>query len=173
MLDTMTLTKAAAGFLGAFLALLLIGWAADIIYGGSHGGHHGEQAYVIDTGEESGSGGDENVEPEINFEEVYAAADASKGEGVFRACQSCHKLDGANGTGPYLNGIVDRQIAGVADFAYSDGMAGKSSEAWTPENLFYFLEDPKGYVPGTKMSYRGMGKVEDRVNLIAYLATLN
>ena len=36
-----------------------------------------------------------------------------------------------------------------------------------------FLENPRGYAPGTSMSYNGMRDVEDRANLIAYLATFN
>ena len=47
-------------------------------------------------------------------------------------------------------------------------MAG---ESWTPENLNGFLENPKGYMPGTKMGFAGLPKAEDRANLIAWLAT--
>lgn len=169
MFDTMTLTKAAAGVLGAFLAFLLIGWAGEAIYVGGHGGGHEELAYSIDTGAEEGAGGDE--EPSIDVAAILAAGDAAAGEGSFRACQSCHKLDGSNGTGPHLDGVVGRGIAAVGDFAYSDAMAAKSGESWTPENLFAFLESPKGWLPGTKMSYNGMRKPEDRANLIAYLAS--
>jgi cytochrome c len=42
---------------------------------------------------------------------------------------------------------------------------------WTPENLSGFLENPRAYAPGTSMAYNGMSDVEDRANLIAYLAT--
>ena len=44
MFDTMTVTKAAAGFLGAFLVFLLGKWAAEGIY---HTATHGEPSYVI------------------------------------------------------------------------------------------------------------------------------
>ena len=46
-----------------------------------------------------------------------------------------------------------------------------AADSWTPENLDAFLTNPKGYVAGTKMSFAGLPKVEDRANLIAYLAT--
>jgi cytochrome c len=42
---------------------------------------------------------------------------------------------------------------------------------WTPEALNAFLENPKGWMPGTKMSFAGLPDVEDRANLIAYLET--
>jgi cytochrome c len=44
--------------------------------------------------------------------------------------------------------------------------------AWTPENISSFIESPRAYAPGTKMAYNGMRDVEDRADLIAYLATL-
>mgnify|MGYP000607385906 CR=1 FL=1 len=34
-----------------------------------------------------------------------AAADAAEGEGVFRKCAACHKLDGSNAVGPHLDGV--------------------------------------------------------------------
>ena len=49
-------------------------------------------------------------------------------------------------------------------------MKAMAADAWTPENLFAFLESPKGYTPGTKMAFAGLPKPEDRANLIAYLA---
>ena len=42
---------------------------------------------------------------------------------------------------------------------------------WTPEELFAFLANPKKDVPGTKMSFAGLPKPEDRANVIAYLQT--
>lgn len=171
MFDTMTITKASAGLLGALLAFLLIDWAGEIIYGSGHGSGHEEQAYVIDTGAEEN--GDETEEPEIDVAAVLAAGDAAAGEGGFRACQACHKVDGTDGVGPHLNGVVNRSIGSVGGFGYSDGMAGMSDQTWTPENLFAFLENPKDFVSGTKMNYRGMAKPEDRANLIAYLASLS
>ena len=167
MFDTMTLTKAAGGFLGAFLILLLGKWAAEGIY--AVGGHGSEQAYSIEvpeSGEAEGGGADE-----VPFAELYAAADAGAGERLFKACQACHKVDGSNGTGPHLDGVVGREIASVAGFGYSDALMGLDG-AWEPEALSGFLANPKGYAPGTKMGYSGMKDGEDRANLIAWLDTL-
>ncbi len=109
------------------------------------------------------------AEPEVPFEEVYVNASAEAGEGLWRQCASCHRLDGASATGPYLNGVVDREKHQVEGYAYSDGLLATEG-AWTPENISAFIENPKEYAPGTKMAYRGMADVEDRANLIAYLA---
>jgi len=170
MFDTMTITKITSGLLGAFLALLLIKWGAEIVYGTGHGGGDHEQAYVIDTGEPDDHGEAEPVVVEVSFADLYAAADASEGERLWNQCRACHKLDGTDGTGPHLNGVVDRQKAAVAGFSYSEGLAAQSDETWSPENLSAFLENPRGAVPGTKMTYNGMRDPADRANLIAYLA---
>lgn len=172
MFDTMTMTKLVGAFCGAFLVFLLGGWAAELLYhGGGHGGHgdHAEQAYSIDTGADD-HGGEEVIE--VAFADVYAAANAGSGERLWRQCKSCHSLEsGKNGTGPYLLGVVDRAKASVDGFGYSDALTGLGG-AWTPEDLNHFLEKPRDYAPGTKMSYAGMKDVEDRANLIAYLASV-
>ena len=170
MFDTMTMTKAIGGFCGTFLVFLLGGWAAELIYhsgGGGHGDHH-EQAYVIPV--ESNEAAEEVVEGPP-FADIYALADAAAGEAAFRPCSSCHAVDGTDGVGPHLNGVVNRAIGSVDGFGYSGNLVAVA-EQWTPENLNGFLENPKGWAPGTAMAYNGMRKIEDRANLIAYLESL-
>ncbi|WP_172328514.1 cytochrome c family protein [Mangrovicoccus sp. HB161399] len=168
MFDTMTFTKVAAGLCGTFLVFLLGGWAGELLYstGGGHGEGH-DQAYVIETG-----GGGESAEPEVqvDFATLVAEADPSKGEKVFGKCKACHKLDGTNGTGPHLDGVVGRAIGSVDGFAYSDAVAGHGGD-WTPENLDHWLANPKDFISGNKMSFAGLKKVEDRADLVAYLQT--
>jgi cytochrome c len=174
MFDTMTLTKVTGSLCGTLLVFLLGNWAAEALYhvgGGSHGDDH-HQAYVIDTGDGDASAEEEEV-VEIVFADVLAAADAGKGEKLFKACKACHKIeDGKNGTGPHLYGVVGRAVGGVDGFGYS-GKLVAVAETWGPEELNAFLENPKGYAPGTKMSYKGMKKIEDRANLIAWLDSLD
>lgn len=166
MLDTMTFTKAAGGLCGALLIFLLGKWAAEELY---HVGGHGEQSYVIDVGEPAEMAAE--VE-QVNFAEVLASADPEAGARVFRRCSACHQLEqGANATGPYLWGVVGRAIAAVDGYGYSDALTGLEG-AWTPEELSHFIEDPRGYAPGTTMGFAGLADVEDRADLIAYLATI-
>ncbi|AJE48920.1 c-type cytochrome [Celeribacter indicus] len=171
MFDTMTLTKTVGGVCGTLLIFLLGNWAADSIYAMDATGHDGEtvQAYVIPT--EEGEEAPAEEEAEVSFEELLASADASAGEKVFNKCRACHKLDGSNGTGPHLDGVVMRAVASVDGFAYSDGMVSHGGD-WTPDALNEFLADPKGIVPGTKMSFAGLNKIEDRADVVAYLQSL-
>ena len=173
MFDTMTITKAGGALCGAFLIFLLGKWAAESLYHTGTVSHGDEvaQAYTIDTGDAGDSGDTAEADTGPDFATLYASADAAKGEKVFSKCKACHKIDGTNATGPHLDGVVDRAVASVAGFGYSDPMVAHGGD-WTPEALDAFLANPKGVVPGTKMSFAGLPKVEDRANIVAYLASL-
>lgn len=95
--------------------------------------------------------------------------DAAAGEKVFAACRTCHVFDeGVNRVGPSLHKIVGRKSGSVAGFSYSD--ANKNSGiTWTPDVLFAYLEDPKAYIPGTKMAFPGVKDAQKRADLVAYL----
>lgn len=97
------------------------------------------------------------------------------GETVFKKCAACHKVgEGAkNGVGPALNGIVDATMAHADGFGYSATLAqmGADGEVWDAAALHAFLENPKGFVKGTKMAFAGLKKPEERDAVIAYLAT--
>jgi cytochrome c len=175
MFDTMTMTKAVGAVCGALLVFLLAGWAGSSLYAVGHGGGHDEgeelaQAYSIDTGASDAPA--EAAEEGPDFATLLASADAAAGESVFKKCTACHKLDGSDGVGPHLNGIVGKAKGATAGFGYSEAMLAVASESWTPENLNGFLENPKKYLPGTKMAFAGLPKIEDRANLVAYLTTV-
>jgi cytochrome c len=170
MFDTMTFTKIVGSFCGALLVFLLGKWAAETLY--HVGGAHGEEVavYVIDTGEEEETA--EVEEEEVDFETLLASADAGAGERVFGKCRACHKLeDGENAAGPHLYAVVGRDIGVAEGFNYS-GALSEQADVWTPDHLNAFLEDPRGWAPGTTMGFAGLNKPEDRANLIAYLDTI-
>ena len=99
--------------------------------------------------------------------------DLGKGAKVFKKCQACHTLEdgGANKIGPNLFGLFTRPAASAADFNFSDAMTAKAEEigVWTAETLGEYLIKPRDYVPGTNMSFAGLRKESQRINLIAYL----
>lgn len=112
-------------------------------------------------------------------ETVSAAVQAhpgliAAGEKVFRKCRACHQVgEGAKDrVGPQLNKIIGRAAGSVEGFRYSDAMIVKGAEGlvWTPEALDAYLADPKGYIPGTKMSFAGLRSPEDRAAVAAYLS---
>jgi cytochrome c len=128
--------------------------------------------YLVEVAEEGGAGGAEAEAP-IDWGTVLPTADVAAGEAVFNKCKSCHTVDagGANGTGPNLFGVVGRKPGSHAGFAYSAAMAdlGGKVPVWDYDHLSDFIHGPQKYLAGTKMTFVGLKKAEDRINVIAYL----
>ncbi|WP_379551871.1 c-type cytochrome [Qipengyuania sp. DGS5-3] len=102
---------------------------------------------------------------------AYASltGDAAAGKRVFAQCMSCHGVEpGVNKTGPSLAGIVGRTAGSVEGYNYSPANAN-SGVTWTEENMYVYLEDPRGYIPNTKMIFPGLKKAQDRADVIAFL----
>lgn len=95
--------------------------------------------------------------------------DAAKGEKIFGQCRACHSIAaGQNRVGPTLYGVVDRRAGTVPGYNYSK--ANKESGAiWTEDTLYRYLEDPRAFIPGTKMTFPGLKQAQDRADVIAYL----
>ncbi|MDT8343808.1 MAG: cytochrome c family protein [Thermohalobaculum sp.] len=106
---------------------------------------------------------------------ALADGDADKGQKVYNKCKACHAVgEGArNKIGPALNGVVGREIASAEGFSYSDAFLARKAEGftWTEENLEAYLEKPKDFIPGNKMSFAGLKKEDEREDVIAYLKT--
>jgi cytochrome c len=162
----MEITKLVGAFCGSLLVFLLISTVAGAIFDTSSD-VVAFSVPVEDAGE--GEAAEEPAEA-VDAVALVAAADPAAGESVFRRCAACHKVDGADAVGPHLNGVVGRPIGAVEGFNYSDALAGREG-AWTENELYAFLGNPKGYAPGTSMSFAGLGDSEDLANVIAYLAS--
>ncbi len=102
---------------------------------------------------------------------LIASADPAAGEKVAAKCKACHDMTQAakNKVGPALWGVVGRNHAAVEGYAYSDAMKGMADKPWNFEELDHFLAKPKEYAPGTKMSFPGLPKAEDRAALLRWL----
>ena len=97
--------------------------------------------------------------------------DAAAGQRTFAQCRTCHAIEaGVNRVGPSLHGVVGRHSGIIEGYNYST--ANKNSgKVWDEETLFEYLENPRAYIPGTKMSFVGLKNPQDRANVIAYLKT--
>ena len=104
-----------------------------------------------------------------------AAQDAKRGEHVFRKCLLCHVLDpnATNLIAPPLHNIIGRRAADVPGFAYSDIMklAREKGLVWNAEALYYFLDRPEDFMPGTYMAFAGLEE-QERNDVIAYLSKI-
>ena len=127
-----------------------------------------KMGYVVEGVEEE-SAGPAVAEKPIEF--YLASADPAKGADVFKKCAACHNADkgGPNALGPNLWGVLGEGIGtGAAGFPFSDALKGKGG-TWNWDNLNQWLTSPKKFAPGTKMTFAGLSKPEDRANVIAFL----
>lgn len=134
-----------------------------------------EFAYNVEEAEAPGAGGTAKAAVAEPILAMLASADAAKGEKVARACAACHTFNqgGPNGVGPNLYNVVGGPKDHIAGFSYSGELLKHGGNVWTYAELNKFLWKPKTYAPGTKMSFVGIKKPEDRAALIAYLHTLS
>ena len=108
---------------------------------------------------------------EIELNQLLEKADLDKGKTfVNKNCGSCHDLSMPikNKIGPSLAIILDRKIGNLSDYKYSKTLLNIDKK-WNIVNLYYFLEKPKEWAPGTKMSYRGISDSQKLLNTIKYL----
>ncbi|WP_136163707.1 c-type cytochrome [Sphingomonas flavalba] len=128
-----------------------------------------KMGYPIEGVVEDGDGG--GAAAAVPIEALLASADLSAGEKAFAKCAACHSVQkgGANGIGPDLWGVVGDHIAeGRGGFAFSSALKAKGG-TWTFQALDEWLTSPRKYAEGTKMTFAGIGKAEERANLIAWL----
>jgi cytochrome c len=90
---------------------------------------------------------------------------------------ACHNLQngGPNMVGPNLYGVLGRKPGSHPGYAYSPAMTDFAAKqpVWDYDHLYMFLKAPGSYLNGTKMTFVGLKKPEDRINMIAYLRTLS
>ncbi|MFS0849621.1 cytochrome c family protein [Novosphingobium panipatense] len=130
--------------------------------------HHAPETpgYEVEGVAEEGEGGGE-----VPIANLLAAADVAKGEATFAKCTSCHTINagGANGIGPNLHGVLGEPVGqGAGGYPFSDALKSKGG-TWTFEMMNDWLKSPKAFAPGTKMTFAGLSKPEDRANVIAFL----
>jgi cytochrome c len=100
----------------------------------------------------------------------WNAGDLDNGRRAFARCRSCHTITegGPNMTGPNLYGVFGREVGIHPGFNYSSAMA-EADFIWDGERLDHWLENPRTFLRGTKMSFAGIPDPEDRRDVIAFL----
>ena len=135
-----------------------------------------KRAVVLDVTPEEDMTENNNIDKNDNIQ--IASFDPNlvkEGEKVFKKCKACHRigLDAKNGTGPHLNNIFGRVAGELRDYKkYSKNIKklGQEGLIWNNETLISFLENPKKYIKGTKMNFKGIKKSDELDALVEYLA---
>lgn len=96
-----------------------------------------------------------------------AAADAARGQTLYKTmCVACHSID-YNGVGPAHKGLIGKKAGSRADYVYSPAVKA-SSIVWADKTLDKWLANPEKLIPGQKMGFM-VPAAKDRADLIAYL----
>jgi cytochrome c len=101
-------------------------------------------------------------------------ADAKHGEQVAKVCLQCHTFGKGepNKIGPNLFGIMEENIATAPGYSFSPALVADKDKKWDPDELNEWLWKPQSFAHGTKMTFAGLPKAQDRADVIAYLQTL-
>ena len=95
-----------------------------------------------------------------------------RGAIMWKRCRACHNVEeGArHKVGPNLYGIYGMTAGSQEGFNYSKAMT-TSEVVWTDETMSAYIENPREFMPGNRMSYVGIRKTEDREALLLWLKT--
>jgi cytochrome c len=151
---------------GAALGLSILGGMVI------HSENPEKPGYPLEGGAEAADAG--AGAPEVPLATLLASADPAKGAEIFKQCAACHSVTqgGANGIGPNLYATVGEAIAqGKAGYAFSDALKAHTGK-WDFDTLNEWLKSPRKFANGTKMTFAGLSKPEDRANVMVYLNSM-
>jgi len=100
----------------------------------------------------------------------YNEGNLDAGRREFAKCKSCHVIEAGAGNrvGPNLHGLFGRKAGALEGFQYSDAVKN-AGFVWDAAQLDSWLKDPKGFLPGNRMSFVGVKDEIKRRDLIAYI----
>ena len=168
--------KIAGAILAAMILAMVSGIVANILVRPTP---LAKQAYEVAGGAPAEGGTKEAAAPAgpQPIAPLMASASVDAGKSKTQVCAACHTFDkgGPNRIGPNLYGVVGSGIAeGRGGFAFSKALQEKGEhKTWTLDNLNAWLFKPQEFAKGTKMTFIGLPKAEDRANVIAYLNSLS
>lgn len=173
-MNSFELNKILGAVLGTCLVLLALNIGAGALFAPEKPAKPG---FNIAVQEDHGGGaaGGAAAGPSEPIEKLLASASVERGQTTAKQCAACHTFEkgGPNRVGPNLWNIVgDERGKGKGGFNFSAAMKAKGGE-WTYDELNKFLANPRGYIPGTNMSFAGLSRDQQRADVIAYLRTLS
>ena len=167
--------------IASVLTAMIVAMVAGILSSQIVRPKHIEHAAYLPPGAEAGAeaghapaGGAAKAAAVEPIEPALAKADPARGQQLSKPCVQCHSFEkgGANKIGPALFGIMSENIAAVPNYQFSPALAAHKSEKWDLDKLNIWLLRPQEFAKGTKMSFPGLPKVQDRADVVAYMQSL-
>lgn len=156
-----------------FAGIIALG-ASTLSYKYFKGERPEQLGYVIEGVEVEGAGAAAEMTMAQALSMMSIDDQIAAGERVFAKCSACHTVEqgGANGIGPNLYAVMGAGIGNhVPGYAYSDALAGVGG-TWNWETMDAWLKNPRGFADGTKMSFAGLAKIEDRAAVAMYMNSM-
>ena len=164
------LNKIAGAVLGTLTLSVGLGIFADIIF---HQPKPAKSGYELPDAAPTSAEGAPAAAQDPPLAELVSKASAERGAAIFKKCGACHTDDngGKNGVGPNLYGVIGGPKGHKSDFAYSDAVKAlhDKSETWTADDFYHFIKGPQAFVKGTKMTFAGLPRPQDRADVLVYL----
>lgn len=168
-MDSFELNKILGAVLATCLAVLTLNIASGALFTPGKLAKPGYEIAVPEPEAQAGAGQAAPAQDQP-IETLLASADPKRGETAFKKCATCHtdEKGGPNKIGPNLYGVLGRPKGKEGNFAYSEAIKAKGGN-WTPEDMSQFIANPKAFAPGTKMSFAGVPRGNERADIIAFL----
>ncbi len=172
-MDSYEWTRISGALLTALIAVLGLSIITGYIYRPAKPDKPG---YVVEGVVAEAEASAPEAEPgEPPLELLLASADPARGAAAFKKCAACHSIEkgGANGIGPNLWGVVGAKHAHMAGFSYSPALQTLADKAWDWASLDAWIKNPRAAIPGNKMAFAGVGKAQERADILVYLNSMS